>query len=149
MKKRAENVTVKTRYIPEPERMIRTIKDGVRSLKSGVRHFKKFPRRLIIEMVAAVLLFYNLSIPVDPVSKTIPPYTILTGKVLDVKRDMKHRFGEYVEVTANVPKEKSNNTDVLRTFPGLATRPLCNDQGSHFYYSLITGKVIKSTHATP
>ena len=82
-------------------------------------------------MVAVVLLFYNLFIPIDPVSKTIPPYTILTGKVLDMKRDMKHQFGKYVEVTVNVPKEKSNNTDILSTFPAIATCPLCNDQGTH------------------
>lgn len=57
-------------------------------------------------MVAAVLLFYNLTILIDPVLATILLYTILTRKVPNVKRDMKHQFGEYVKVTVNVSKKK-------------------------------------------
>ena len=73
----------------------------------------------------------------------------MTGKVLDVKQDCKHRFGEYVHVSANVLMEKSNDTDVLQTILALATHPLCNDQGSHRYFSLNTGRIITSSHAVP
>ena len=79
------NVSGKGDHVPEPERMIRTIKDGVRCTKASLPMFKKFPKRFIIEMVAAVLLFYNFSILVGGASTTIPPYTIMTGCVLNVK----------------------------------------------------------------
>ena len=100
-------------------------------------------------MVAAVLLFYNLIISFDPISRTVPPYTIITGNVLIVKQDMKHQLSEYIKVIANVPKEKSNNTDILCTFPALATCPLCNNQDTHRYFGLVSGKMVWSTHATP
>ena len=105
----------KGEHVPEPERMIRTIKDSVRCTRASMRLVKRFPLLLIIEMVAAALLWYNFSIPVGGVSSTIPPYTIMTGKVLDVKRDCKHRFGEYVHVPANVDPKKSNDTRVRRS----------------------------------
>ena len=105
----------KGEHVPEPERMIRTIKDSVRCTKASMRLVKKFPLMLIIEMVAAALLWYNFSIPVGGVSRTIPPYTIMTGKVLDMKRDCKHRFGEYVHVPANVAPKKSNDTRVRQS----------------------------------
>ena len=81
-------------------------------------------------MVVFVLLFYNLSISISGISKTIPSYTIMTRKVLGVKQDCKHRFGEYVQANANVPANRSNNNDVLQSIQALATPPMCKNQGT-------------------
>ena len=93
--------------------MIITIKDGVRSIKAGMCYFKQFLKLMVIKMVAAVLLFYNLSIPTEAVSATAPLYKIMTGKVLNINQDCNHLFGGYVHILANIQKEKSNDTDVL------------------------------------
>lgn len=58
------NVTGKDVHVSGPERMICTIKDGARCTKASLPMFKKFPQRFIVKIVAAVILFYNCSIPV-------------------------------------------------------------------------------------
>ena len=77
-------------HVLEPKCLIGTIKDSVCSIKTGIWHFKKFSHMMIIEMVAAVLLYYNLTILTDEVSTMIPPSLIMTVKTLDMKQDMKH-----------------------------------------------------------
>lgn len=62
----------------EHEHMVETTKDRLHSIKEGVPYFKLFPKLIIIEMVAVVFLFYNLSIPTNTVLATTPPYTIMT-----------------------------------------------------------------------
>ena len=67
----------------------------------------------------------------------------MTGRVLNVKRDYVHCFGEFAMVDNNVPKEQSNSTDVMRALPTLVTRPTINEQGSHFYFNFSSGKVVR------
>ena len=44
------NVSGKGDNVPEPKRMIRTIKDGTRCTKASLAMFKKFPKRFGIEI---------------------------------------------------------------------------------------------------
>ena len=78
------------KQLTEPGRVVRCIRAGMRLLQK----FRFVP---IVGMVAAALLLYSLSIPVEGVTTTVPSCKIITGKILDMKRDCRDHFGENVD----------------------------------------------------
>jgi hypothetical protein len=77
------------------------------------------------------------------ISKELSPRTIITGGHLDYIKHCKCEFGEYVQV-----HEPHNNSMASCTVGALALRPTGNVQGSHYFLSLSTGKVICRARAT-
>lgn len=76
MNKPIINASGRGDHILETENMIWTIKDGVRLINAGVCCFMKFPKLMIIENA------YGRGMA------TTPLYTIMTGKVSDLKQDL-------------------------------------------------------------
>ena len=68
----------------------------------------------------------------------------LWGRKINVDKELKHGFGEYVQVhTSQVDKTMSE-----RTSGALSLMPSGNLEGSWYYYLLINNQVVKRNKAT-
>ena len=108
------NVASRNEHIPEVERYIRTIKERVRAIAS-VLPFKKYPPRLIAEMVYNVVFWLNTFPHKDSVHTTISPRTLITGLAIDYHKHCKLAFGTYVQV-----HEEGDNSLKPRTSGAIA-----------------------------
>ena len=77
------------------------------------------------------------------VSQDLSPRTIPTGQQVDYKRHCRYQFGEYVQT-----HEEHNNSMNPRTVGAIARRPVGNGQGSFYFLSVTTGRVLNRLHAT-
>jgi hypothetical protein len=130
------NTTAASEHVPDIERQIRLIKERTRALRSTLP-FRKFPGRMIIEMLANVVLWINAFPPKIGVSKTVSPRTIMTGTALDFNKHCQTPFGAYAEVHED---RNITNTMSERTQPAICLGPTANFQGSYKFLSLRTGK---------
>ena len=105
--------------------------------------FHKVPARLVIEMAKTAVFWLN-AFPVSRgASRDLSPRTILTGQKVDYKRHCRFQFGEYTQT-----HEEHNNSMNPRTVGALALRPVGNGQGSFYFLSVATGRVLNRLHAT-
>ena len=73
------NITTKDDHVGEVERSIRTIKERIRTTIHGLP-FRRIPQLMLKELVFASVKWLNLFPAVDGISKTMSPYTIMTGR---------------------------------------------------------------------
>ena len=136
------NETSRDEHVGDIERYIRTIKERMRSIYNTLP-FHKVPARLVIEMAKTAVFWLN-SFPVSKgASRDLSPRTILTGQKVDYKRHCRFQFGEYAQT-----HEEHNNSMNPRTVGALALRPVGNGQGSFYFLSVTTGRVLNRLHAT-
>ena len=136
------NETSRDEHVGDIERYIRTIKEWMRSIYNTMP-FHKVPARLVIEMAKTVVFWLN-AFPVSRgASRDLSPRTILTGQKVDYKRHCRFQFGEYTQT-----HEEHNNSMNPRTVGALALRPVGNGQGSFYFLSVATGRVLNWLHAT-
>ena len=105
--------------------------------------FQKVPARLVIEMAQTAVFWLNAFPVAGGVSQDLSPRTILTGQQVDYKRHCQFQFGEYTQT-----HEEHNNSMNPRTIGALALRPVWNGQGSFYFLSITTGRVLNRLHAT-
>ena len=67
----------------------------------------------------------------------------MTGQKLDFKRHYRFQFGEYVQT-----HKEHDNSMSPRTVGALALRPTGNAQGSFYFMSLSTGRVLNRVRGT-
>ena len=92
--------------------------------------FKKLPGMLIVQMVSTCNFWLNMYPPTDGISRNINPRELMTGIKIDYNKHMRAEFGECVQ------HDNSMNTP---TTGAIATKPMGNVQGGHWFYSLTTG----------
>jgi Reverse transcriptase (RNA-dependent DNA polymerase) len=136
------NVTSQDEHVGDVERYIRTIKERMRAIYNTLP-FENMPPRMVIEMAKSSVFWLNAFPHCQGVSNTLSPRTIITGQNVDFNRHCKHQFGEYVQT-----HEEHNNSMAPRTIGALALRPTGNSQGSFYYLSLSTGRIINRRNAT-
>ena len=102
--------------------------------------FKKFPRRVVIELVHFVVLWRNAFPAKRGISMEFSPREILTGTCLSFKKHCKLDFGEYVEVH-DEPSPLNGMISDTRAF--IALGPTGNLQGTYKFLDVNTGKVLK------
>ena len=105
--------------------------------------FHKVPARLVIEMAKTVVFWLNIFPVLGGASRDLSPRTILTGQKVDYKCHCHFQFGEYTQT-----HEEHNNSMNSRTVGALALRPVGNGQGSFYFLSMSTGRVLNQLHAT-
>ena len=121
--------------------------------------FDKVPARLVIEMAKTAIFWLNAFPVVGGASGNRSPRTILTGQKVDYKRHCRFQFGEYQKVDYKrhcrfqfgeytQTHEEHNNSMNPRTVGALALRPVGNGQGSFYFLSISTGRVLNRLHAT-
>ena len=80
------------------------------------------------------------------ISKHYSPYTIVSGKQVDYKKELVYSFGDYVQ--ANTTHLIKNN-NLPRTLDCIYLRANDALQGSHQVMNLATGRVIARQSAVP
>jgi hypothetical protein len=126
--------------VSDVERKIRTIKERVRGVLSTL------PYKLTVKLEDWLLqgcLYYINRMPTVNAMDLRSPVEKLYGMVLDAKTDLKHGYGDYVEVS----DEETDNTTKTRTRSAIALMPTGNRQGSWYYYLVTTGKVVRMNRA--
>ena len=118
------------------ERYIRTVKEQMRAIYNTMP-FHKVPARLVIEMAKTVVFWLNAFPVLGGASRDLSPHTILMGPKVDYKRHCRFQFGEYTQT-----HEEHNNSMNPRTVSALALRPAGNGQGSFYFRSMSTGRVL-------
>ena len=136
------NETSRDEHVGDVERYIRTVKERMRAIYNTLP-FQKIPARLVIEMAKTAVFWLNAFPTEKGVSQDLSPRTILTGQQVDYKRHCRYQFGEYVQT-----HEEHNNSMNPRTVGALALRPVGNGQGSFYFLSITTGRVLNRLHAT-
>ena len=132
----ALNDTSRDEHVGDMERFIRTIKERMRAIYNMLP-FQKVPARLIIEMAKASVFWLNSLPQKNGLDSELSPWTIVSGQMLDFKRHCRFQFGEYVQT-----HEEHNNSMSPRTVGALSLRPTGNAQGSYYFLSLSTGRVL-------
>ena len=136
------NTTSRDEHVGDVERYIWTIQERMRGISNTIP-FKRLTRNMVMELAKAVVYWLN-SIPSNMgVSPTMSPRTIITGQLLDYHKHCRYKFGEYVQT-----HEEHDNSLLSRTIGAIALRPTGNQQGSYFFMSLYTGRIINHLHAT-
>ena len=130
------NFTSNDEHVGVIERYIRTVKERVRS---DIRNtpFEYFPSLMVIKCVYRNIYWLNAFPPKDGLSAVVSPRCLLTGLRLDYHRHCSLAFGEYVHT-----HEEHDNTMTGRTVGAIALGPTGNEQGSHFFMSLGTGRLL-------
>ena len=136
------NETSRDEHVGDIERYIRTVKERMRSIYNTMP-FHKVPARLVIEMAKTAVFWLNAFPVSGGASGNLSPHTILTGQKLDYKRHCRFQFGEYTQT-----HKEHNNSMNPRTVGALALRPVGNGQGSFYFLSISTGRVLNRLHAT-
>ena len=122
--------------VNDVERKIKTIKERIRGVLNTIPY--KLTVKLEDWLLQSCLYFINRMPTVNALDLR-SPVEKLYGVVLDAKTDLKHGFGDYVEVS----DEETDNTMKSRTRSAIALMPTGNAQGSWYYYLVTTGKVVR------
>ena len=137
------NDTSRDEHVGDVERFIRTIKERMRAIYNTLP-FQNVPARLIVEMGKASVFWLNSVPQKNGLNSELSPRTIVTGQKLDFKRHCRFQFGQYVQT-----HEEHNNSMSPRTVGALALCPTGNAQGSYYFMSLSTGRVLNRLRGTP
>ena len=123
------------------ERKIRLIKERLRGIINTI------PYRLT-EQLETWLLRYVVSrinlVPTRNNPDYISPREKLWGRRINVDKELKHGYGDYVQVHTN----NVDNSMKERTSGALALMPSGNLEGSWYYYLLSNNDVVKRNKAT-
>ena len=136
------NETSRDEHVGNIERYIRTVKERMRAIYNTMP-FHKVPACLVIEMAKTAVFWLNAFPVMGGALGNLSPRTILMGQKVDYKRHCCFQFGEYTQT-----HEEHNNSMNPRTVGALALRPVGNGQGSFYFLSISTGRILNRLHAT-
>ena len=128
--------------VPKVERKIRVIKERVRGVINTLPFLLSL---LLIDWLVQYCVYrINGEISSDSTDKR-SPHERLYGRVIDARTDLKHAFGDYVQVSEG----ETDNSMQERTRGAIALMPAGNSEGSWWYLILKTGKPVRRNNATP
>ena len=136
------NETSRDEHVRDIEQYIRTVKERMRAIYNTLP-FQKIPARLVIEMAKTAVFWLNAFPAMGGASQDLSPRTILTGQQVDYKRHCHYQFGEYTQT-----HEEHNNSMNPRMVGAITLHPVGNGQGSFYFLSGTTGRVLNQLHAT-
>jgi hypothetical protein len=136
------NLCAQDEHVPEIERFIRTVKDRTRSGYNSLP-FERIPRLMLIRLVGNAVFWLNAFPHTDGVPNTLSPRYLLTGKHLDYRKHVRLEFGSYVQT-----HEEHTNDMLPRTIGAICLGPSGNEQGGHYFMSLMTGRCLLCDHWT-
>jgi hypothetical protein len=95
---------------------------------------------MVVKLLSLAVFWLNSFLHRKGVSKPISQRTIITGKATNCKSHAKYEFGRYVHI-----HEQSDIAMRPRTVDALASG---YEQGSWIFFSLKSGRMVVSNHAT-
>jgi len=135
-------VCANNEHEPYIERYHRLLQERMRGLLANSA-FNKLPK-MLIRALTKYSIFYLNHLPWNSgVSKTLSPAYIVSGQRLDYKNHCQLEFLEYVQV-----HNPSDNTIKPRTSPALNLGPTGNEQDTHRFYNLVSGRVFHRLYWT-
>jgi hypothetical protein len=138
------NMVAANEHVGNIERSIRTVKEGTRCHVQRLP-FRRWPKQMIIGCITYVVKCLNDIPSENGVSDTLGANTLITGMPGRSFEDiMKLNIGDYVQAY-NIPGDITN-TNEARTVGAIALYPSGNLQGSWYFMSLLTGKVLHRYH---
>ena len=140
------HIAGKDEHVGDIERLIRVIKERVRAILSTLP-FKKVPKVILRYLVRLVTLLLNV---IPPQSGTVPfysPRALIVGDQLDMDAIGTTRFGELCEVHEKT--SPTNDTEQERTMPAVHLGTTGSPSGTHFFFNMATGRVIRRHQWTP
>ena len=99
--------------------------------------YQNIPPRLVTEMAKNAVFWLNAFPQQNGIGGGHSPRAIVVVTGIDFTRHCKYQFGEYVQT-----HEEHDNTKAMQKIGALALRPTGNAQGSFYFFSLSTGRVI-------
>ena len=127
--------------VPMVERKIRTIKERIRAVINTLPY--NLTEKLEEWLVNGAIYSINL-VPTRNSYEFASPREKLYGVIIDAELDLKHAFGDYVQIH----EENIDNTMKARTAGAIALKPTGATDGSWYYWTIRTGKVVRRRRAT-
>ena len=124
------------------ERKIRQIKERLRGIINTLPY--RLTEQLESWLVRYVVSRINL-VPTRNNPDYVSPREKLWGRRINVDKELKHGYGDYVQVHTSLV----NNTMNERTSGSIALMPSGNLEGSWYYYLLANNEIVKRNRATP
>ena len=132
-------------HVGDIEVSIRFIKEDIRCTVQGLP-YRRYPKIMIIELVADVLRKRNQFVAEDGVSDKMSPLTIVHGDGPPDLNKMKFEFGEYGQAFCD---NKITNTNTTRSIDAIALSVTPNKQGQYKFMISNTGRIIYRRKLTP
>jgi hypothetical protein len=132
-----------TSKVPIAERKIQTLKGRVRSVIMGLPFI--LCRTLLVMCVLFCASRLNM-VPSTARANKICSMEALTGRKLDMNRDLKYGFGDYVEVPV---RHTDNNVYHTRTDTAIAVASTGNANGDFKFYKPFTGSFVTRSTSSP
>ena len=130
------NETSRDEHVGDIEWYICMVKEHMQAIYNTLP-FHKIPARLVIEMTKTAVFWLNAFPVMGGASQDLSPCTILMGQQVDYKRHCHFQFGEYAQT-----HEEHNNSMTPKTVGALTLCPVGNGQGSFYFISIATGRIL-------
>ena len=138
------NICATNEHVPEVERTIRTIKERVRARIHTLK-YNRLPKIVVSSLIKQAVINLNNLPSTSGVSKTLSPSTIITGRASPDYNRIRLDFGTYCQVH---DEPNPSNTMRSRTTGAIALHESGNHQGSYYFMSLRTGKLLHRRNYT-
>jgi hypothetical protein len=122
---------------PISERKVRVVKERARAVLHSLPFM--LPAKLLLYLVLFVVFCLNI-VPVKCGGTYISPKEVMLQRKINYKRDLRFRFGEYIQATT--PNIRSNSMQA-RTDGDIALLSTGNVEGTIYAYNLATGRIVK------
>ena len=132
------NATSAAEHVPDVERNIRSIKERNRASSAGLP-YKILPKLMKIAKAKMNAFWLNLFPREGTITNLLGPRLLLLGDLPDYNKICQIPFGAYCEVFDN---PDPSNTSKSRTTPAIALCPANNLQGSYYFLSMNTWKIL-------
>lgn len=127
--------------VPVVERKIRTVKERIRAVINTLPF--EITEKMEEFLVRGAVYSINL-VPTRNSVEYASPREKLLGEMIDASLDLKHAYGDYVQIH----HEDIDNTMAARTEGALAMMPTGALDGSWYYFTLRSNKILRRRRAT-
>ena len=118
------------------ERLIRTVKERMRGTINTLPYEMT---DILVDWLTQHIVYFMNFVPRQGTSDVRSARERITGKQIDAKKDLKHAFGDYVQIIDS----STNNTMDERSRGGIALLPAGNREGSWIYMTMKTWRKVK------
>ncbi len=134
--------TPATAHTAKIERRIRNIKECCHGLLCTLP-YKALPQQIPIHLLHFVVMWLNNFPSATSIFSTFSPRDLILWNCLDYNKHCRTPFGAYCETHI---ENSPTNSMAPCSIPSICLGPTGNLQGSYYFFSLVTGKIIKRRH---
>ncbi len=136
------NTPAAAEHTAKIERLIRMIKEHCSGILCTLP-YKALPQQILTHLLHFVVMWLNNFPLAISILSTFSPHELILRNCLNYNKHCHTPFGAYCETHE---ENSPTNSMALRNIPSTCLGPTGNLQGSYYFFSLITGKIIKRRH---